>query len=177
MSSDMSSVSTRLDVSPPRKRRQRSLNRLGWLRRALMRAKALTYTRVWGMDIDPTASFSLSARFDKTYPAGVHIGAWSYVAFDAAVLAHDMTRGLYLHTRIGRNCFIGARSVILPGIQIGDESIVGAGSVVTKDVPPRCAVAGNPAQIIRRDIKVGRYGRFIDAEDTKARLAAAGAFD
>lgn len=164
-------------AQPPRRRRQRSLNAFGWLRRALVRAKALYFTRVWGMDIDPTASFSLSARFDKTYPAGVHIGAWSYIAFDAAILAHDMTRGLYLHTRIGRNCFIGARSVLLPGIQIGDGSVVGTGSVVTKDVPPRCVVAGNPARIIRNDIEVGPYGRFSDAEATKAKLAAAGAFD
>lgn len=162
---------------PPRRRKQRSLNTFGWLRRMLVRAKALYYTRLWGMDIDPTASFSLSARFDKTYPAGMHIGAWSYIAFDVAILAHDMTRGLYLHTRIGRNCFIGARSVILPGIQIGDGSIVGSGSVVTNDVPPRCVVAGNPARIIRRDIEVGPYGRFSDAEATKAKLAATGAFD
>ncbi len=162
---------------PPRRRRQRSLNALSWLRRALVRAKTLYYTRVWGMDIDPTASFSLSARFDKTYPAGVHVGAWSYIAFDAAILAHDMTRGLYLHTRIGRNCFIGARSVILPGIEIGDGSVVGTGSVVTRNVPPRCVVAGNPARIIRRDIEVGPYGRFSNAEATKEKLAAAGAFD
>ena len=162
---------------PVRKRKQRSLNKLGWLRRALVRAKSIYYTRVWGIDIDPTASFSLSARFDKTYPSGIHIGAWSYIAFEAAILTHDMTRGLYLHTRIGKHCFIGARSIILPGIQIGDESIVGTGSVVTKDVPPRCVVAGNPAQIIRRDINVGPYGRFANAEETKARLVAAGAFD
>ena len=165
-------------VAPPsRRRKQRSLIALGWLRRALVRASSLYYTRFWGMDIDPTASFSLSARFDKTYPAGVHIGAWSYVAFDAAILAHDMTRGLYLHTRIGRYCFIGARSVILPGIEIGDGSVVGTGSVVTRNVPPHCVVAGNPARIIRRDIEVGPYGRFSDAEATKAKLAAAGAFD
>jgi len=162
---------------PRRRRRQRSLNALGWLRRALVRANSLYYTRFWGMDIDPTASFSLSARFDKTYPAGVHVGAWSYIAFEAAILAHDMTRGLYLHTRIGRNCFIGARSVILPGIEIGDGSVVGTGSVVTRNVPPRCVVAGNPARIIRRDIEVGPYGRFSNAEATKAKLAAAGAFD
>nr|WP_137044790.1 acyltransferase [Pseudolabrys sp. FHR47] len=161
----------------PRRQRQRSLNAFGWLRRALVRAKTFYYTRVWGMDIDPTASFSLSARFDKTYPAGVHIGAWSYIAFDAAILAHDMTRGLYLHTHIGRNCFIGARSIILPGIKIGDGSVIGSGSVVTRDVPPRCVVVGNPAKIIRKDIEVGPYGRFSDAEATKAKLAAAGAFD
>lgn len=163
--------------SPVRRRRHRSLNKLAWLRRALVRAKALYYTQIWGMDIDPTASFSLSARFDKTYPAGIHVGAWSYVAFEAAILTHDMTRGLYLHTRIGRHCFIGARSIILPGVQIGDESIIGTGSVVTKDVPPRCLAAGNPAQIIRHNIEVGPYGRFANAEETKARLAAGGAFE
>ncbi len=64
-------------------------------------------------------------RFDKTFPRGVHVGEKSYVAFDVSILTHDMTRGLYLHTRIGRHCFIGARSIIMPGIQIGDGSIVG----------------------------------------------------
>lgn len=154
----------------------RSLNRLLWLRRALVKAKWLVYTKVWGMDIDPTATFSLSARFDRTYPKGVHVGPETYVAFEAAILAHDMTRGLYLHTRIGRRCFIGARSVILPGVEIGDECIVGSGSVVTKDVPPRSVVAGNPARVIRSGIEVGPFGRFTDAEETKLRLVGEGAF-
>ncbi len=155
----------------------RSLNSLWWFRRTMVRAKWLYYTRFWAMDIDPTARFSLSVRFDKTYPKGIHVGAQTYIAFETAVLAHDMTRGLYLHTRIGERCFIGARSVILPGIQIGDECVVAAGSIVTKDVPARCLVAGNPAQIIRQGIAVGPYGCFTNAEETKAKLVAAGAFD
>jgi acetyltransferase-like isoleucine patch superfamily enzyme len=153
------------------------LNELWWLRRAFVRAKWLYYTRVWGMDIDPTVNFSLSVRFDKTYPAGMHVGAKTYIAFEVAILSHDMTRGLYLHTRIGKNCFIGARSIILPGVEIGDECIVASGSVVTKSVPPRCIVAGNPAQIIRENIQVGPFGRFVSADETQARLTAAGAFD
>lgn len=155
----------------------RSLNNFWWLRRTLVCAKWLYYTRIWGMDIDPTARFSLSVRLDKTYPKGIHVGAHTYIAFEAAILAHDMTRGLYLHTRIGERCFIGARSIILPGVQIGNECVVGAASVVTKDVPPRCIVAGSPARIIRKNIDVGPYGRFVNAEETKAHLAAAGAFD
>ena len=136
------------------------LNRFQFIRRALVRAKWLYYTRFWGMDIDPTASYSLSVRFDKTFPKGVHIGAETYVAFEAAILTHDLTRGLHLHTRIGRRCFIGARSIILPGIEIGDECVIGAGSVVTKSLPPRSLVAGNPARILRKDIKIiSRYGR------------------
>jgi acetyltransferase-like isoleucine patch superfamily enzyme len=139
-----------------------SLNQLQWLRRALVRVKWLYYTKFWGMDIDRTATFSLSVRFDRTFPSGVHVGPETYVAFDAAILAHDMTRGLYLHTRIGRRCFIGARSIILPGVTIGDHSIVGSGAVVIDDVPPHSIVAGNPARIIRRNIMTDRWGKLIE---------------
>ena len=86
-------------------------------------------------------------------------GASGAVAFDARILSHDMTRAMRRHTRIGANCFIGGRSLILPGVEIGDSCIVGAGSVVTKSVPPNCIVAGNPARIIRRDVKLLSYGR------------------
>jgi putative colanic acid biosynthesis acetyltransferase WcaF len=49
---------------------------------------------------------------------------------------------------IGKNSFIGARVMILPGVSIGDQAIVGAMSVVSKDVPNHQIVAGNPAQKI-----------------------------
>jgi acetyltransferase-like isoleucine patch superfamily enzyme len=50
---------------------------------------------------------------------------------------------------ISRNAKIGANSTILPDIKIGDNSLIGAGSVVVKDVPPNVVVAGNPAKIIK----------------------------
>ncbi|MFC1791128.1 acyltransferase [Gemmatimonadota bacterium] len=49
---------------------------------------------------------------------------------------------------IRSNCFIGVNCTILPNVTIGPDSIVGAGAVVTKDVPPRTVVAGNPAEVI-----------------------------
>ncbi|GAB4384121.1 acyltransferase [Albidovulum sp.] len=156
------------------KARRRGLNRLFWLRNLLVDLRRLWLRRVWGMDIDPTAQFSLSARFDRTFPIGVHVGAWSYIAFEARILTHDRTRGLYLHTRIGRNCFIGGRSMILPGVEIGDNCVVGAGSIVTRSVPPNSIVAGNPARVIRSGIEVGPYGRFLDADLTEAALAEQG---
>ncbi len=159
---------------PMRKAHRRGLNRLKGLRNLLIVAQRLIYTKVWGMDIHPSAQFSLSAQFDRTFPLGVHVGAQSYVAFEARILTHDMTRGLYLHTRIGQNCFIGGRSLILPGIEIGDHCVVGAGSVVTKSVPPRSLVAGNPARVLRSDIEVGPYGRFLTADATESALAEAG---
>jgi acetyltransferase-like isoleucine patch superfamily enzyme len=157
-----------------RKAKRRGLNRLLGIRRLLVTGLHLYYTRLWGMDIDPTAEFSLSAKFDRTFAPGVHVGAFSYVAFEARILTHDRTRGLYLHTRVGRNCFIGGRSMILPGVEIGDGSVVGAGAVVTKSVPPGSVVAGNPAKIIREGITVGPYGRFPEADATESRLAEQG---
>jgi len=127
----------------------RSLNQLKFIRKILVKAKYLYYTKIWGMDLHPMCNFSLSAKFDRTYPKGMHIGAYTYIALDAVIFCHDLTRGLYLDTFIGENCFIGARSIILPGLRISNGCIVGAGSVVTKDVPDHCAVAGNPARIIR----------------------------
>jgi maltose O-acetyltransferase len=50
---------------------------------------------------------------------------------------------------IGDNVWIGSRAIILPGVRIGSGSIVGAGSVVTKDVPSNSVVAGNPARVVR----------------------------
>lgn len=140
-----------------------SLNAFSKLRDVLVATKRIYYTKIWGMDLHPTCTFSLSARFDITYPRGVHVGAESYIAFDVAILSHDRTRRMYRHTRIGRRCFIGARSIILPGVEIGDECVVAAGSVVTKSAPARCLLAGNPARIVRRDIVVGAYGQFISS--------------
>ena len=48
-----------------------------------------------------------------------------------------------------RGCWIGANAIILPGVEIGENSVVGAGSVVTRPVPPRVVAAGNPARVIR----------------------------
>jgi maltose O-acetyltransferase len=61
--------------------------------------------------------------------------------------------------RIGKHAWIGGGAIILPGISIGDEAVVGAGSVVTRDVPAGATVLGNPARIVRpgrqRDLAPG----------------------
>ena len=50
---------------------------------------------------------------------------------------------------IGNDVWIGARVIILPGVNIGDGCIIGAGAVVTKDVPAYCICAGNPAKVVK----------------------------
>lgn len=121
----------------------------------------LSYLRWLGMDISSTAKMSLSANLDKTYPEGIHIGEHSFVANGAIVLSHDFTRAKYAHTYIGKQCFIGMNAIIMPGVVIGDQVVVGAGAVVTKSVPSNCIVAGNPARIIKSNIHTTHLGQII----------------
>ncbi len=52
--------------------------------------------------------------------------------------------------KIGNTCWIGANVIVLPGITIGDHSVIGAGSVVTKDIPANVVAAGNPCRVLRQ---------------------------
>ncbi len=65
---------------------------------------------------------------------------------------------------IGRNCWIGAGAIILPGITIGDNTVVGAGSVVTKDLPANVVAVGNPCRILR---EIGEHDRVYYFKDQK----------
>lgn len=51
--------------------------------------------------------------------------------------------------KIGKNCWLGAGVIVLPGVNIGDNSVIGAGSVVTKDVPANVVAVGNPCKVLR----------------------------
>ena len=121
-----------------------------------------------GMDIDKTAKVSPYARLDHTYPKGIHIGKYSFITGGCLILSHDFTRGIHTDTWIGDYCFIGMDAIVLPGLHIGNHSVVGAGSVVTKDVPPHTIVAGNPAKIIRQGMNTTKWGRIVkDIEGKK----------
>lgn len=91
---------------------------------------------------------------DFQYPGLITIGSEVTIASGCRLLAHDASVGyLTRSTRvgvveIGDHCFIGADTTILPNVRIGEWSIIGAGSVVTKDIPPHCVAAGNPARVI-----------------------------
>jgi|SRR5579863_3148609 len=140
------------------------LNRIAVaLRAKVVLLRAAYLHRFVGMDIHLDTQISLKAHLDRTNPRGIHIDQGTLVAFGAVILAHDMSRALATDTYIGRNCFIGAHSIILPGIRIGDGCIIAAGSVVTKDVESNSIVAGNPARVVRMGIRTRKWGVLEDA--------------
>ena len=50
---------------------------------------------------------------------------------------------------IGKNCWIGAGAILLPGVTVGDNTVIGAGSVVVKDIPDGCVAVGNPCKVVK----------------------------
>ncbi len=155
--------------------------KLGWmavtrrrLRDASMGFRRGYFTRLWGMDIAEGCAISFSARLDKTNPRGVHIGRDSAVVFGATILAHDTVRRLHVDTYIGERCNIGAHALIMPGVRIGDGSIVAMGSVVMRDVPPGCIVFGNPARVLETGIVTGKWGQIV-SRSTDGEAAGKGA--
>ncbi|MCQ6275295.1 acyltransferase [Bacillus sp. V3B] len=107
-----------------------------------------------GMKIGENCSIQPGVIFDYSHCWLIKIGNNVTIAPQAYLLAHDAsTKKLIDYTKIGSisiedNVFIGARALIMPRVTIGENSIVAAGSIVTKSIPEGSVVAGNPAKVI-----------------------------
>ena len=118
-------------------------------------------------DIQKTGFISTSVKFDSVnYAKYITIGERTIMSSNVLLLVHDYTIGLAMQgmkiegvkqrnlphflkeIKIGNYCFIGARSIILPGTTIGDNVIVGAGAVVKGNIPDGVVIAGNPARVV-----------------------------
>jgi len=108
--------------------------------------------RLTGMRIEDNASVGLGASFDIFFPELITIKENSVIGFNALILCHEFLIKEYRtgETIIGRNVVIGANSTVLAGVEIGDNSIIGACSLVNSDVPSNSFYAGIPAREIKR---------------------------
>ena len=139
----------------------------------IIRLLRVLILRIKKYDISYSTIIEGTVVLDKLYPQGIHIGENTLVAGGVKILSHDHCKRVgnnqpfLTHTYIGKNCFIAVNAIILPGVKIGDEVIVGAGSVVTKDIPSNTVVAGNPAKIIRKNIKMNRFAALENWNENK----------
>jgi maltose O-acetyltransferase len=117
-----------------------------------------------GLVLGKNVTIAASAYIDGGYPYLIRIGDNCSLASDVRLLAHDATTFKFTdgHTRLGKieikdNCFIGEKAIILPGVTIGPNVLVAAGSVVNRDIPPNSCAAGVPARVYARfDDFIGR---------------------
>lgn len=113
-------------------------------------------------NISSKAIIERNVNLDRVYPESIYIGAGSLVASSVTLLCHEHVYRepgnselpLRSPVRVGMRCFIGVSAVVLPGVIIGDDCIIGAGSIVTKNVPSGSVAVGNPARVIRSGIRL-----------------------
>ena len=101
------------------------------------------------------------ANFNLTMVDDTHIYVGDYTMFGPNVTVATAGHSILPELRekayqynapvhIGKNCWLGAGVIVLPGITIGDNVVIGAGSIVTKDLPPNVVAVGNPCRILRK---------------------------
>ena len=100
------------------------------------------------------------ANFNFTAVDDTHIYVGDYTMFGPNVIlataGHpilpELRQEAYQYNmpvHIGKNCWLGAGVIVLPGVTIGDNTVIGAGSVVTKDIPSNVVAVGNPCRVLR----------------------------
>ncbi|WP_395064849.1 acyltransferase [Flavobacterium sp.] len=107
-----------------------------------------------GMKVGKNCYGLIGCTIDFAHSWLIEIGNDVIFAPQVYLLAHDTsTKRTVKYTKIGKikignNCFIGARAFIMPGVSIGDNSIIGAASVVSRSIPDNVVAVGNPAKVI-----------------------------
>ena len=103
-----------------------------------------------GVSIGKNVFLGKYCIIDDNYSELISIEDNVVISFGVTIITHDHSMDIVAPVTIKKEAFLGSRSVILPGVTIGEKSIVGAGAVVTKDVPDNTTVVGSPARVIKR---------------------------
>lgn len=123
------------------------------------------YLKHFGIKLEGKPKFvARDVKFDSADPSKISIGNGSVITSKVTILVHDYSIECGLvainkqdpiyesmsirAVKIGNNCFIGQQAFIKPGTVIGDNCIIGAGSVVSGNIPTGSVVAGNPATVV-----------------------------
>ena len=112
--------------------------------------KIWLYRNLLNMQVGQKTAFALMVMPDVMFPEKISVGTNSIIGYNTTILAHEYLISEYRigEVSIGDNVMIGANSTILPGVTIGDNAIISAGTLVHKDVPEGCFVGGNPMKVI-----------------------------
>jgi maltose O-acetyltransferase len=110
--------------------------------------------RSMGMHIGQGVNLPASTWVDTSNCYAISIGDWCGFGEQCLILAHDaqmdefLDAGLVAKVTIHASCHFGSRTIILPGVEVGPRTIVGANSVVAKSLPPETVCAGVPAKVL-----------------------------
>lgn len=117
------------------------------------RLKHALYKTGLGMKLEDKVSIAYKAMPDLFYPERITIGENSIIGYNTTILTHEYLVNEYRigDVVIGAETMVGANVTILPGITIGQNCMIGAGTVVSKDVPDNALAYGNPMIIKERN--------------------------
>ena len=131
-----------------------------WARGCIPPEWRLSLYRAMGISIGRGVFVGLDTWLDDQFPELITIEDDVVISFRVTVVVHDDARrmdailpgqadGTVAPVVLKRGCYLGAGCILLPGVTVGERAVVGAGAVVTRDVPPGKVVVGEPAKVVR----------------------------
>lgn len=121
------------------------------------------FIRKMGCHVGKDVFFGDYVRMDTSYADMIYIGDYTHITSGCRLLCHQRDLSNYYvgdnaaecgyslgEIHIGKGVMVGMETMIMPGVTIGDGAIIGARSMVTKDIPPYCIAVGSPAKVIKQ---------------------------
>lgn len=121
------------------------------------------FIRKMGCHVGKNVFFGDYVRMDTSYADMIYIGDYTHITSGCRLLCHQRDLSNYCvgdnaaecgyrlgEIHIGKGVMVGMETMIMPGVTIGDGAVIGARSMVTKDIPPYCVAVGSPAKVVKQ---------------------------